>query len=106
MADTPSKSLRAVIDAFKGESDGPNSLSEAKLFIFEGIKTLKSENFIRRTIQWNDVNCIADNYGLIYAKKPWFVKFLIEDACLEEVSFHPPDRDDVTVGGINIRKGL
>ena len=80
---------------------------EAGLFILRGIKKLEAHHFVESIIQWNDPKCVADVYGLIFEDLSWYVKFRIdhEDGILEEISFHPPERDLVTVEGIKIPKG-
>lgn len=99
-----SRSINPVIQVY-AVTDKPKSLTEAQKFILDGIKTLTPDNFVQRTLQWNDPKCVADVYGLIYDLRPWYVKFLIEDNVLEEISFHPPEKEITTVSGLVIPKG-
>lgn len=96
----PSKSIHAVIKLYPEMSE-----EAAQKFILEGMKQLTDKHFMGSNIQWGDPNCVADTYGLLYAGKPWFVKFLITEGAMEEISFHPPEKDMKTVGGIIIRTG-
>ncbi|MBI4405458.1 MAG: type II toxin-antitoxin system MqsR family toxin [Deltaproteobacteria bacterium] len=75
---------------------------EAVTFILNGILTLTESDFCFSNLQWNDPNLVADVYGIIYDGKPWFIKFLIENDCLEEISFHPPEKPLRTVSGKTI----
>jgi hypothetical protein len=55
---------------------------------------------------WNDLSCLGDEYGLVYEKRGWYAKFRIdEDGDLDEISFHPPERELKTVGGLVIAAG-
>lgn len=99
-----SKSIDPVIEVYSKTSK-PKTISEAQLFILAGLKTLTDFNFVQRTIQWNNPKCIADVYGLIYDKKPWYIKFAIEDGTLEQISFHPPKSELKTIRGLIIPKG-
>jgi len=104
MVSAKSRSVDAVIWAFRGSSN-PKSVSEAVKFILDGIKALDDGAFVQSAVQWGDPKCIADIYGLIFEGKPWFVKFLIdENGILEEISFHPPEKDLKTVSGRKIQK--
>jgi len=86
----------------------PKTDDEAEQFVLEGIQSLKPENFYKRQTQWG---LVVDVYGLIFDNKPWFVKFAIEldekedgsmKKILQQISFHPPERKLVTVGGIKL----
>ena len=99
-----SKSIDPVIEVYSKTSN-PKTISEAQLFILSGLKTLTDLNFVQRTIQWNNPKCIADVYGLIYDKRPWYIKFVIEDGTLEQISFHPPIAELKTIRGLIIPKG-
>lgn len=79
---------------------------EVEAFILRGIKTLTDAHFIQRVLQWDDPKCVADVYGIIFEGCPWYVKFLIdEEGILEPISFHPPEKDLTTSGGIKVPKG-
>ena len=91
----PSRSVDQVVAIyphFTVEQDAVN-------FILNGILTLAEGDFCFSNLQWNDPNLVADVYGFIYDGKPWFVKFLIENNCLEEISFHPPEKALKTITG-------
>lgn len=98
----PSRSIRRVIDVYRG-SDAPKTETDARDFILEGLKTLTERNFCGSQVQWGDL--VVDKYGLIYDGKPWFVKFAITDGELEEISFHPPEQELRTHGGLLVPKG-
>ena len=78
------------------------STQEATDWILRAILNLSEGDFCSSTLQWGDPNLVADIYGLIYDGKSWFVKFLIENDCLEEISFHPPEKTLTTVSGKQI----
>ena len=75
------------------------STLEAVRFILNGILTITENDFCFSNLQWNDPKLVADVYGIIYDGRSWFVKFLIENGCLEEISFHPPEKPMKTIGG-------
>ncbi len=91
----PSRSINEVIRVYSN-ADAPKSLAEAAEFICDGILLLTEKHFVVRVLQWG---VVADVYGLIYDERPWYVKFVFEDDLLEEISFHPPERELKTVGG-------
>ena len=64
---------------------------EAESIILDGILKLKILDFSRRISMWDS---IADEYGLeAYLGYNWYVKFMIEDGELEQISFHPCEKD-------------
>jgi len=75
------------------------TVAEVIRFILEAILTLTEGDFCSSNLQWGGTNLVADVYGIVYDGKPWFVKFLIENGCLEEISFHPPEKALKTIGG-------
>lgn len=101
-----SRSIDQVIESY-GKAKTQESILEAEDFILNGIQKLTEQNFYKRVIQWDDLSCIADVYGIILDGKPWFVKFRIdfEEDLLEEISFHSPEAEFTTVGGIKIPVG-
>lgn len=102
----PSRSLKPVLKIYQSEASGPKDPEEAKRFILRGIRSLKEENFVRTVIMWGDANCLGDEYGLISDNRGWYAKFRIdEDGELDEISFHPPERELKTVGGLVIPAG-
>lgn len=102
----PPRSFSAVLNIYKSEVSGPKDPDEAKQFILQGIRTLKEANFVRTVVMWNDPSCLGDEYGLVYEKRGWYAKFRIdEDGDLDEISFHPPERELKTVGGLVIVAG-
>lgn len=98
----PSRSIRKVIEVYL-TSGTPKTEIEARDFILQGIKMLTEKHFCGSQLQWETV--VVDKYGIIYDGKSWFVKFAITDGELEEISFHPPEKDLKTEGGILIPKG-
>ena len=72
-------------------------------FVLAGIKELTDRHFVKTVLQWGKP---ADVYGLIYDGKPWYVKFTLEDdGTLQEISFHPPELEMITIGGIKVPAG-
>ena len=100
----PEKSTFSVISVFSDTK--PKSYSQAVEFILNGMLSLREEDFVHRQCLFDDLSCIADVYGVNYESRPWYVKFYIEDGkFLEQVSFHPPEREMITITGIKIPKG-
>ena len=97
------RSINAVLKVYKSEVSGPKDAEEARRFILQGIRTLTEVNFVRTVVMWNDPGCLGDEYGLIYEKRGWYAKFRIdEDGDLDEISFHPPERELRVTGGLVI----
>ena len=94
----PSRSLYEVVRVYSN-SDAPKSLVEAADFICAGLLQLKPDHFVKRVLQWE---VVADVYGLIFDGRPWYVKFVLNDGVLEEISFHPPEKTLKTVAGLQI----
>jgi hypothetical protein len=96
----PRRSIEKVIEVFCC------SFQEAQKIIANGLILLKSECFHRRILQWEDV---FDEYGLEdFQGFNWYVKFLIikkDSDCIEEVSFHPLEKNMVLQNG-RILKGI
>jgi hypothetical protein len=102
----PPRSISAVLKVFQTESSGPSDPEDAKGFILQGIRSLREENFVRTVVMWNDASCLGDEYGVIYKNLGWYVKFRIdEDGDLDEISFHVPERQLKTVGGLIVPTG-
>ena len=69
----------------------------AESIIFDGILKLETEDFSRRVSMWDSV---ADEYGLeSYLGHNWYIKFLVEDGTLEQISFHPCEKDMMLANG-------
>lgn len=100
----PSRSIDKVIKVYM-KTNTPKTIQEAQNFIMSGIKSLTPNDFVQSQLQWDDPKCVADVYGLIYDNKPWYVKFLIEQGDLEQISFHPPEKEMKTVTGKIISQG-
>jgi hypothetical protein len=94
----PSRSLYEVVRVY-GSTDTPKSLTEAADFICAGLLELTPKHFVERVLQWE---VVADVYGIIYDSRPWYVKFVLDNGVLEEISFHPPEKALKTVGGLQI----
>ncbi len=83
---------------------------EAEAFILKAIRSLTEVHFCESVLQWNDPKCVADVYGFNYDDRPWYVKFRInredeDDAFLDEISFHPPEKEMKTVDGVVVPIG-
>ncbi len=75
------------------------STQEAVRFILEAMLSLTEGDYCSSNLQWGSTDLVADVYGLIYDGKPWFIKFLIENDTVEEISFHPPEKPIKTSAG-------
>lgn len=92
----PSRSVYEVIRVFK-ETDNPKDYEASIDFILKGLLALTEDDFVKISPQWD--NEFADVYGLVFENLPWFVKFILKDEELEEISFHPPKEQMKTVSG-------
>jgi hypothetical protein len=93
----PSRSTERVVALY------PHfNVQEAVRFVLNGIMTLTEGDYCSSNTQWDTPKLVADVYALTYDSKPWFVKFLIENGCLEEISFHPPEKTMKTISGKTI----
>ena len=99
-----SRSTKVIIKLYK-ETGQIKSEGDAERFIVRAIKELTPAHFFQSVLQWGDPKCVADVYGLIFDSRPWYVKFLIDEGVLEQISFHPPEKKFTTTGGIVIPKG-
>ena len=100
-----SRSIFQVARIFEARGE-PLAEDEVETFILRGIKALTDAHFVQRVIQWDDPKCVADVYGIIFEGCPWYLKFLVdEEGLLEQISFHSPEKDLVTTGGIMVPKG-
>lgn len=91
----PSASTEYVIHIFSCRQE------EAEKIILDGILKLEESGFGRQALQLDVV--VVDIYGLeSYLGYDWYVKFLIEDGTLDEISFHPLERDLKLADGRNL----
>lgn len=88
----PSCSIDYVIHIFNCTN------STAEKIVLEGLMKLETKNYYQRKSMWGD---IVDEYGLSnYLGHNWYVKFMVgEDKVLEEISFHPCEKDMVLANG-------
>ena len=91
----PSRSVHQVVAIYPLLGDEQDAVK----FILNGILSLTEQDFCFSNLQWNDPGAVADVYGIVYDGHPWFVKFLVQDQCLEEISFHPPEKPLKTASG-------
>ncbi len=76
----------------------------AQSIIFDGILKLETENFSRRVLVWDSV---TDEYGLeSYLGFNWYIKFLVDDGVLEQISFHPCEKDMTLANGRTIKASI
>ena len=102
----PSRSLKPVLKIYQSEASGPKDPEEAKRFICRGIRSpRRKKNFVRTVIMWGDANCLGDEYGLICDNRGWYAKLPMIGRELDEIWFHPPERELKTVGGLVIPAG-
>lgn len=98
----PSRSLMTVVSVYS-KTEKPKTFEEATTFIIQGLLALTKDDFVQRTLQWTGAE-VADVYGIIFDDLPWYVKFMLSDGVLEEISFHPPKEALKTVSGKIIPK--
>ena len=76
----------------------------AESIIFEGILKLETGDFSRRISIWDSV---ADEYGLeSYLGHNWYIKFLVEEGILEQISFHPCEKHMMLANGRTIEPSI
>lgn len=102
-----SSSIKPVIAAYS-DSKPYMSTFEAENLIIDALLQLRDENFVRTVIMKAN-GARADEYGMIYDNRGWYLKLNIEtypgsdERYVDNISFHPPRRNLTTTGGINIR---
>lgn len=70
---------------------------EAGSIILNGLLKLETRDFSRRVSMWSR---IADQYGLeSYLGHNWYIKFMLEDGELEQISFHPCENNMLLENG-------
>lgn len=104
----PPKSFLAVVKAFQKRGKFITEI-QAQEYIFREILALTADNFKeQRAGQWGDPALVIDQYGIRKDGIPWLIKFFIDkDATgnfLQEISFHPSDRDMTLENGQLISK--
>jgi hypothetical protein len=98
------KSVEIVILVAKLQGVELSAVNSEK-WIRDQLLGLKDEDFYHRTVLWGDVKYIADVYGKIINSETWYIKFWIEDGCLDSISFHPAESDVVLQSGVVLEKG-
>lgn len=81
-------------------------LSEPKAehYIRQGLKALKSTNYVETVeMDWDPV-VVADVYGLTDTNGGWFIKFYVEHGRLQVASFHGPEYDLHCCDGSIVKK--
>jgi len=78
--------------------------TEAEVIILDGILKLENADFSRRVSMWDSV---ADEYAIeSYLGYNWYVKFMVEDGDLEQISFHPCEKDMTLANGRTITASI
>lgn len=76
----------------------------AECTILDGLVRLKDSDFCRSRLQWDDV---VDEYGLEnYCGQNWYIKFMIcqdDTKSIEQISFHPLEKDMILANGKILR---
>jgi len=90
-----------VMNVF-AKTETPKTPDEAVAFILSGIKTLTERNFVQTVLQWGSG---ADVYGVIYDGYSWYIKFMVDDDGLQEISFHVAEKEMITISGMKIPAG-
>lgn len=91
----PSRSTQVVMDIILCDE------TDAQMIILNGVLNLREKDFAERVFQWDQV---YDVYGIEkFEGHNWYVKFCLylEDTRerIEEVSFHPVERELVLADG-------
>ncbi|MNL55361.1 hypothetical protein D3C87_1787690 [compost metagenome] len=97
-----SRSIDAVIRVHRGLKGRRMTTEQAANFIKYRILELTDQNFQKSKIgQWGDSTFVVDQYGMIHEGVPYFIKFNIDEESdqLNEISFHPMERDMVLASG-------
>lgn len=94
----PRKSYEWVVQVY-ADTENSKTNSEAIEFIKLGILSLTEDNFVNQVTMYSDPTDIADEYGLIFDDKPWYIKLQITEGELNEISFHPPQKRLKTFSG-------
>jgi hypothetical protein len=94
-----SRSVAEVIRVY-AKASLAKSESEAVDFILKAFKCLTKRDFVKQHYQWD---VVMDIYGINFDGRPWFIKFYLEDEALCEISFHPPNKDLLTISGLCIK---
>ncbi len=89
----PSRSVIEIVKVYQSSSQGMDAELATK-FIIKGLRALTPDCFVERVLQWD---AVADVYGIIFDGKPWYVKFMLEDGIINEISFHPPEKPLKTI---------
>lgn|GEM_PF-3206833 len=101
-----SKSIDRVISAFKSRGRYLNS-KKAEAYICYRLLELSATHFYQTEAgQWGDPKFITDQYGMRHEGIPWFIKFSKDDETgkLDQISFHPLDRDMKLASGETLKK--
>lgn len=78
--------------------------NEAEAIILDGILKLENADFSRRISMWDSV---ADEYAIEgYLGYNWYVKFMVEEGDLEQISFHPCEKDMTLANGRTITASI
>ena len=102
-----SSAIKPVITAYS-DSNPYMSTVEAENLIIDALLQLENCHFVRTVIMTTN-GAKADESGMIYDNRGWYVKLSIstypgsDERYVDNISFHPPRRDMKTTGGIIIR---
>lgn len=78
--------------------------AEAETIILNGILRLDHKDFSRRISMWGSV---ADEYALEgYCRNNWYIKFMVEDSVLEQISFHPCEKNMTLADGRTVTASI
>ena len=102
-----STAVSRVMEVYSGSHPSMEA-AEAENFIIDGLKSLTEDDFVR-TVLMKITRTPADEYGLVYDNRDWYVKLSIEtylgtdERYVDNVSFHPPEKDLTTVNGLILK---
>ncbi len=98
-----SRALDKVVEFHQNHKNQTINALEAHAFIVKYLKTLTANDFSKRTLWKNDSRLVMDEYGKEFENELWYIKFWIADDCLEQISFHPAERDIKLANGKTLK---
>lgn len=110
----PHNSLDEVVKAFKKKGK-PVTQTQARDYVFTSILQLTPKDFFRTLgYRFGALNqfIVVDEYGMRKDGIPWYIKYKIDpedkalnlQACLDQISFHPLDKDMKLASNVTLSK--
>lgn len=97
------KSIDKVIEAYRSRGQSFSS-DKAQKYIYYRLFELKAEDFHKS--EHGDWGFVTDQYGVRHNGIPWYIKFRLdkENGELDQISFHPLERDMTLANGKILKK--